>query len=173
MLEQSRARLQSLPQGTKDAALFFLITVVAFTVAGAIWGALYPTTELHVSADLGAEVVPETEGSGFKAYAWYMMGSAALGLAMGMWAYKKLRRGLGQLFWIFLWILFGAWWAIFIGAQVVEVVHPMDHTDANPGDVIHLVDFISAWPVVLVAPTIAVLSYWIGAVMADPDTFDN
>ncbi|MBC2680879.1 hypothetical protein [Corynebacterium anserum] len=173
MKTRVRSRLQSLPQGVADAALFFVVTVVVFTVAGALWGALYPTTQVRISADAGAEIVPETVDAGFQAYAWYIVGSVVLGFALARWAYTTLRRGVTQLLWLFCWVLFGAWWAILIGARVVEAVHPMDRSVTQPGDVFYVVDFISAWPVVLVAPTIAVLSYWIGAVVDDPDSFEN
>ena len=172
VLTSLRARLQSLPQGVADGALFFVVTVVVFTVAGALWGALYPTTEIHVGNDLATEVVPGTEDAGFVAYAWFIALTFFLGVGVSFWSYYFQRRSLGQLFWVFLWVLFGAWWFVFVGSNVVEAMRP-ERQPVEPGAVVEMVDYVAPWPGILVAPTFAVMIYWIGAVISDPDWFDS
>ena len=167
-----RSRLRSLPQGVSGGALFFAVAVVAYTVAGAVWGALYPTTEVRVSDDLSVDIVPGTEGAGFVAYAWFIAVTFVLGIALSRWSFRSMKRSVGQMFWVFLCVLFGAWWFVFTGGYVVSLM-PSGDSSVEPGAVLEVADQVYPWPGVLVAPTFAVLAYWIGAVISDPEWFEG
>lgn len=156
----------------RDGALFFVVATVTFTVLGAVWGAVYPSMQLMVTAGHGAEIVPGTEDAGFRAFVYYLLGSGVLGIALAVWAFRSLRRGFSMMMWALTCVLFGAWWCIFVGRQVVSALSPdLDANSAEPGQVLEIINFISPWPAVLLAPTLAILTYWVGSIVLGEEDF--
>ena len=168
----SSRRHRALPQAVADGALFFVITMVLFGIAGAVWGGFFPTTQLKVLPNEGLEEVPGTADSGFRGFLIFAGVTCALGLILAWFAFRKFRRGLGQLLWVTACIACGTWWFIFLGLQVVTAVTPdFDANSAQPGDILHIVDFVSPWPGIMLAPAVAMLTYWIGAVTSSDEEF--
>lgn len=153
--------IQVVPAWLRDAAALWALTVALFGVAGLVWGLFYPMMRVRVGETV--QVLPASQDASFRALVWFVGMSAALGVVLGVWAHHFFVRGLGQLLWVVVCMFLGAWWFVFVGAQVLP--DPPNVDAASPGDVIELARVISPWPGMLVAPGCAALAYWLGEVM--------
>ncbi|WP_312589081.1 hypothetical protein [Corynebacterium dentalis] len=165
---------RAVPRGVSDGLLVFVVTTVIFTIAGAVWGWLYPTSQFLVTPNRGLEEVPGTADSGFRAFLIFAAVTCVLGLLTAVWAFRFLWRGIGQLIWVAACVAFGTWWFVFIGEQVLAWLAPVyDANSTHAGDIIKISHAISPWPGIMLAPAVAMMTYWIGAVTSTDADFER
>lgn len=176
-----RARRQSppsrkrfpLPVAVRDGTWLFAVVMTLFGAGGALFGALYPQTQMTVTSTMSLEPVYGTEGAGFQGYVIYLSATTLLGIGVCLWSFRHLRREPLMLCWLAVLVFLGAWWFGLVGDYVVHRVFQQDTNDLSPGDVVNFTDYVSVWPAVMVAPSWSAVVYWVAAVSSDPRYFDN
>lgn len=164
--------LRSVSRGVSDGALLFVVTTILFSFAGAVWGWFYPAMQFVVTPNRGLDMVTGTSDAGFRAFVIFLAATAVLGVVTALWAFRFLWRGVGQLVWTSACVAFGTWWFVFLGLQVVSVSVPdIDANSTHAGDIVEIASAVPLWPGILVAPTLALVVYWLAAVMSDESSF--
>ncbi|WP_018297043.1 hypothetical protein [Corynebacterium lubricantis] len=156
--------------GTAAGLLFFAL--VAGLVLGALWGAFRPAYVGDITD--GMFIANETESPRnveFSSFASYILITGVLGIVVAMVAYLKVGHaaGVGMLIWVGI-VAFAATFAFYVFGNIVTGwVHP--YPDPSGGDVTgaHIVPPMSPGVGWAVAPLLAVLTYWIQAIVSSPD----
>lgn len=165
--------MRKIPKTVGDGAAVLFVTMVAFGLAALLWTWLYPTTEVTVTADGGADVTPGTEDSGFRAFGIFIAFTGMLAVCIAIWAFKTRTRSLWHMLWTACCVAMGTMWAMALGLHFVDSFHSIgDQPHPHPGDVIHVVQYVTPSVALLCAPAIALLVYWLGASFSDADAFE-
>lgn len=152
--------MKKISHAVGDGALVFAVTLVAFTIAAALWGWGYPSTKITITASLGADPTPGTEDAGFRAFAIFAAYSTGLGALLALWAYHTRIRSLSMLVWVTLCAAIGAVWSLIFGSIVVEHLHSFDATMVQPGQVAYVTQTVPFSVVLVCAPAAAAVVYW-------------
>lgn len=148
---------------------FLALSLVLFSLAGAVWGAARPGYQATV-ADGGALQIQDPGGQPFLSYLVSVAVTGALGAVVGRLAYARMpgRQGMGAFFWVVL-VAYLAGLSFWVAGDVAAgLSHPLPEARGlKTGDSLDLADTVSPGPGAVAAPWLAALTYWLSAVSGE------
>ncbi len=152
-----------IPRAIGFGAGLLALALLGFSGVGAAWGLWRPTLEGRRVDDGGGYALRNVANVQFDSYITFVLITGALGMALGLIAYRcgERYRGVGVLLWVALASLAGAAsFYVFGGATATSI--PDD-----PGEFVEFVPKFSPGIAWLVGPFMAMFAYW-SAVFVDP-----
>lgn len=166
-LTESRPRTPRVKRSVGSAAGLLALSLVVYSVAGAVWGALRPTFGAEVSTD-GALLLHDVDNAQFTSFITFALITGLLGLVGALFAYFRFRgeRGMGMLLWVAAVAFLAAisFWAV--GEVVADRLHPVpEPSELKLGDELRVVPSLVPGIGAGAAPALASLGYWLAAVL--------
>ena len=160
-----------IPRGIGDAALVVVVCLLTYTIAAVVWGWTVPTLAIEVMPDLSAESVPGTEDAKFAAFGRAILTTSCIAFVASIWAFVTRVRSLSMMLWLGLVTGFGSLWFVVLGNTVARATHPAPASHPEPGQTIEALSPISLSPALLLAPTLALMFYWVASSFVDSRKF--
>ncbi len=157
------------PRGLGDGAGLLAVSLLVYSVAGAIWGVLRtPIRGTHLGE--GAVSLDPTSSAEFSSFITFALGTAVLGAALGAAAYviNRESRGLRMLLWLLVAALAGSASFLAVGDLVGTALHSsvLNPDELVRGEEVVLMPRFSPQIAWLASPFTAALSYWLCLVMS-------
>ena len=163
-----RAPSFRIPRAIGFGAGLLALALLGFSVAGAAWGLWRPALKGH-RVDDGGYALRNVANVQFDSYITFVLITGALGMALGLIAYRRGERyrGVGGLLWVALASLAGAAsFYVFGGATATSI--PDD-----PGEIVEFVPKFSPGIAWLVGPFMAMFTYWSAVFVNPPRAVDD
>jgi len=164
-------KLKRIPRPIGDAALVVVVCLVAYTVAAALWGSTLPTLGVRVLSDMSLERVPGTEDARFVGFGRAILATSAIAFLVAMWAFATRMRSFLMMLWLGIVTGFGSLWFVVFGNIIARATHPEPTAHPQPGQTIEALTPIGLSSGLLLAPTFALLFYWVAASFISDNKF--
>lgn len=148
-----------------------VVGIMAYTIAAVAWGWSMPTLSVHVLPDLTAERVPGTEDAKFVAFGRAVLITSVIAFAVSIWAFATRFRSLLMMLWLGVVTGLGSVWFVIFGNSVARATHPEVPGHPQPGQTIDALVPVGLSTGMLLAPTLALLFYWVASSFIDNQKF--
>lgn len=147
-----------------------MAAIVAGVISGVIWGFARPGQNVQFIAPDQFGVAADSANASFMALVWYTGLAIVLGLITALISYKAAShvRSIAMQLWVGGAALIGAA-LIFVVGQVVAGFRQPDLTNLQDGATLSVIPAFDTYIALLVAPLIAMITYWVGLFVTDED----